>query len=635
MQQTSNNHRLYCSLVYIVVFGVITLFWPFAETDTISASLFMVAASAGYAALYCLPAIVLTATVGGLFKIMNKQSTSYRRIVGALVWICSSLVILLVYADYQLYTLYEYHFNSFVWNLLTTPGGIESLGVTRLTQVTVILEVIGFLLLTATLYWLSFLITTKKTLISRSLFVSVFSVMMLVLLGEESVYAYSVYAGKVEYIRASAVIPFKLNSSADSFFKKVGLERTSVRKLRLAQGKVHYPLQPIHTQPQGNDPNVIMLVAESFRSDLLDPEITPNLWAFSQQAINFKNHYSGGNRTRMGMMSMFYGLYAPYWYGFQQQKVAPVLMDTLKQKDYQFALHTSQSFDYPELRDTVFHGMNEVDMQELRQGQPWQRDHKNISDIIDKLAARDKNKLFYGFMFFESTHAPYSFNDDDIVRADYVDELNYAELDLHNKIDQIHNRYINAAHRVDTEVGRLLDYLNQHGMLDNTIVMFTGDHGEEFMEHGHWGHGHNQMFPEQQVHVPLVLWIPGAPPQQDEHRTSHIQIPQTLLEQLGVTTPAEDYTLAGDLSTTLPYLVVGNYNYLAIMNDDFKLTFPFTASDYFHYTLFDRDDNTVRSEDKKAIIDSMQDEIDAVVADSGRFVSKQYLTGMGGSVALP
>lgn len=71
------------------------------------------------------------------------------------------------------------------------------------------------------------------------------------------------------------------------------------------------------------------------------------------------------------------------------------------------------------------------------------------------------------------------------------------------------------------------------------------------------------------------------------------------------------------------------------MNDDFKLTFPFTASDYFHYTLFDRDDNTVRSEDKKAIIDSMQDEIDAVVADSGRFVSKQYLTGMGGSVALP
>jgi len=295
-------------------------------------------------------------------------------------------------------------------------------------------------------------------------------------------------------------------------------------------------------------------------------------------------------------------------------------MGFIREKDYQLALHTSQSFDYPELRNTTFAGISEDFMEEIKSGEPWQRDTQNITDIIEKMEHFDKHKPSYTFMFFESTHAPYTFPEEAVIRPSYLKEMNYVNLDLLNNTDGIHNRYINAAHHIDSEVGRLLDYLKQNDMMDNTIVLFTGDHGEEFMEKGHWGHGHNDTFPEEQVHVPLVLWIPREKPQQIDRRTSHIQIPQTLLARLGVTTAPEEYSLAGDLFSPLPYITMGNYNYLSIFDDQFKVTFPFTASDYFHYSFFDGDDNRVRREQQSLVMSAMKPDIDAVLEESARFI---------------
>jgi len=179
--------------------------------------------------------------------------------------------------------------------------------------------------------------------------------------------------------------------------------------------------------------------------------------------------------------------------------------------------------------------------------------------------------------------------------------LTVTKLDLLNNAEGLHNRYINAAHHIDFEVGRLLDYLEQNDMLDNTIVIFNGDHGEEFMEKGHWGHGHKEIIPEEQVHVPMVLWIPGEKPRQIDRRTSYIQIPQTLLARLGVTTSPEKYSSAGALFSPLPYLTMANYHYLSIFDDQFKLTFPFTSADYFYYTLYDDNDMLIPHKNKDAV----------------------------------
>ncbi len=620
MSQISSVLRTYFTIIFLIILFILSLFWQYSESDTIVIKLYMMAASAGYAALYLLPAILLTKLASVRLKPQANQGKAHPLAVYAIAWITSSLVILAVFSDYKLFGLYEYHFNSFVWNLITTPGGIAALGATNKTIITITLQILALVFTTAMLLWLIHRALHTRIQIPRRVFIPSISAMLAVLLFTEAVHAYSEHTGKEEYLQAYDVIPFSIKTRAKTFFRHLGIKRTDTNQLKLAHGQVKYPLSPIESVPLDKYPNIIMLVAESFRWDLLDKEITPNLWALAHESITFKQHYSGGNRTRMGLFSMFYGLPAPYWYGFEEQKVAPVLMNVIRDKGYQLALHTSQSFSYPELRNTTFAGIPEEYLREIKTGEPWKRDIQNIDEIIDKLKHADKNKPSYTFMFFESTHAPYDFPEEAVIRPEYTQEMDYTNLDLENNIDGIHNRYINAAHHIDTEVGRLLSYLKQNNMMDNTILLFTGDHGEEFMEKGHWGHGHNQTFPEEQVHVPMILWMPGEKPREIDTRTSHAQIPQTLLEHLGVTTPPEMHSAAGDLFSPLPYLTMGNYNYFSIFDGKYKIAFPFNSSDYFHYSLYNENDVKVPRKDKTLLISRLQPELQDAAAMCRRFI---------------
>lgn len=64
---------------------------------------------------------------------------------------------------------------------------------------------------------------------------------------------------------------------------------------------------------------------------------------------------------------------------------------------------------------------------------------------------------------------------------------------------------------LDDRLGRLLDSLSERGLLENTLVVVTSDHGEEFGEHGSFEHGGNLYF--EQTHVPLVFSWPGRLPE--------------------------------------------------------------------------------------------------------------------------
>lgn len=619
---TATVLRSYFVVLYLAVFAMISLFWGFADTGSVTMTLLLIATSASHAALYTLIPAALT---WALAKIANLVSGTRRQrawLVYPIAYLGSSLVLIALYADYRIYILYDYHLNGFVWNLVTTRGGIDALGATYSTMLTVALQVGAFLVANALILWglhYHHHTTGRSALPLRIVRYTAITLIVGLCAGEIG-HAYSVHTGQEGYLQASAVIPFRFNTTASGALNRLGIERTALTERRIASGEIDYPGRKLEARPLDRYPNVIMLVGESFRWDLLTPEITPNLWAFSQQALRFEHHYSGGNRTRMGLFSMFYGLYAPYWYSFERQRVAPALMNFLRDKDYQLALHTSQSFDYPELRHTVFTGVPEQDMQELQQGEPWLRDRQNISDLIGKLDQRDPQRPFYGFMFFESTHAPYTFPAEAVIRPDFEPELDYIRMNLQDNIDRIHARYINAAHHVDREAGRLLDYLKQHDMLDNTIVLFTGDHGEEFMEKGHWGHGRDKVFPEEQIRVPLVLWMPGQAAGVVQHRTSHLQISPTLLTRLGVTQPPQSYSSATELFTPMPYFVAGGYDYMAVFDEHYKITFPFTGSDYFRYLSNNAQDQALGREEAQALVSRYQDKIDAVIEESQRFL---------------
>ena len=129
---------------------------------------------------------------------------------------------------------------------------------------------------------------------------------------------------------------------------------------------------------------------------------------------------------------MFYGLYGNFWFPFLESMRGPVLFDVLKEQNYQWRFFSSQKLSYPEFDRTVFASIPLEDMQSYIKGQGWERDRKNVSDLLDYLKHRDRERPFISYMFFESPHARYYFPEESVIRKPYLDDFNYATMSFHD-----------------------------------------------------------------------------------------------------------------------------------------------------------------------------------------------------------
>ena len=198
------------------------------------------------------------------------------------------------------------------------------------------------------------------------------------------------------------------------------------------------------------------------------------------------------------------------------------------------------------------------------------------------------------YMFFESTHANYYFPPETVIAEPYLKDLNYLTADFEKDIGLIKNRYINASRHVDQQVARVIDHLRDKKLLDNTIVIVLGDHGEEFMERSRWGH--SAEFNRFQTSTPAVIHVPGQAPRVVKGITSHLDIPATLLPLLGVRNPATDYSLGQNLLDPAyhrDYAVAGDWNRIAYLGDDFKIAFPVNAAGAVKNEVTDGDDRAL------------------------------------------
>jgi arylsulfatase A-like enzyme len=91
---------------------------------------------------------------------------------------------------------------------------------------------------------------------------------------------------------------------------------------------------------------------------------------------------------------------------------------------------------------------------------------------------------------------------------------------------------------VDGEFGRLVERMEADGILDNSYVLITSDHGEMF-ERGYWGHGGVMMY-DPSIHIPLLIHAPGQASRVDiQTPTSNVDLLPTLLSVAGREIPSE------------------------------------------------------------------------------------------------
>jgi uncharacterized protein len=609
--------------VIFTIMHMMTVTWGFFDHANTSYELhaeffFNVLAWISYSFIYVLIVLLPIYVIANLLKLNNK-------FIPSLYIILTTTALLFLGADLMIYDLYNFHFNGFVWNLMTTRGGMSSLGGGANTYFSVAISALISLAIQVGAWFLSkFLVDKLQVTIRWRTLAWCFVPMFLV---QTFMYGVSDVKNNGAILSSAQAYPFykkvTFRGAAEKYFG-IKSVRQKDNKLSVGTSRLNYPLKPVSYTAVDKPMNIVLLVSESLRWDRLTPEIMPNTWNLAQKGLFYKNHYSGGNGTREGLFGMFYGLYGSYWNSFLYAQQSPLLIDRLVDLNYQFDIRTSAKFSYPEFNKTLFLKIPLAKLHEEPESKkPWQRDQDNATAFIDFLHNRDKNKPFMSFFFFESTHARYDFPETNIIAKPYLKDVNYwgmSRKSLAPKIDELKNRYTNSAHWIDIQVGRIYDQLESEGLLENTIIVVTGDHGEEFLEKGFWGH--NSSFVEEQTHVPMVMWVPNREHQEFNQVTSHLDIGTTLLQKLGAQEESSSYSLGQNLLKDInrKFIVVSDWHSIGVMTEDMKYRIPYASKGFENWQPTGPKDEPLSEDQEKTLLAKNQPEILEAIKNSSKFL---------------
>lgn len=333
---------------------------------------------------------------------------------------------------------------------------------------------------------------------------------------------------------------------------------------------LNYPLQPLHCAAPKKPYNILIIAIDTWRYTEMNPQVTPAIYQFAQQSLQFDKHYSGGNCTQPGIFSLFYGLPANYWDAFFDQQKRPVLINQLMRDNYQFGIYASAPLNFPAFNRTVFEGVNPLIR--IEGDSSIDRDIKVTQDFTRFLSQRDQTKPFFGFLFYDAVH---NYCEPQVPSKTpfqpYINACNRVSLTPSTPQLPYLNRYRNAVHFDDEQVGQVLATLKQEGLLKNTIVIITADHGEQLNdEHmGIWVHA--SAYTKYQLHIPFIVSWPGKAPQRFNYFTTHNDVAPTLLSQaLNCSTPFADYSEGQSLFSNAkrPLFIVGSYGDYAIVTPE-------------------------------------------------------------------
>jgi arylsulfatase A-like enzyme len=177
--------------------------------------------------------------------------------------------------------------------------------------------------------------------------------------------------------------------------------------------------------------------------------------------------------------------------------------------------------------------------------------------FLDWLGARSPDRPFFAYLNDFDAHEPYvppqawagRFGIRPRTATDYRFLLEYGKpgwKSLQNRdIWMARDCYDDCIGYLDDQLGHLLDALESRGILDNTLVLVTSDHGESFGDHGVFLHANGVFLDE--VAVPLVILSPGAPAGRVVAEPVSLRdLPATVLDQLGLSSasPFPGHSLA-------------------------------------------------------------------------------------------
>lgn len=482
--------------------------------------------------------------------------------------------------DILVYSQYRFHISPAMLQLFFGPAGKEIFVFPALTWV---LAFAGAAVLFAAQWGLSVL--CKRLRPGNKTIGAVSAAILLIFTAYNGMYAWAQFMMVPTISAQRDRLPFANPLSANRRLRKMGFEPKSEPYTMPEQGTLKYPLAPLACTPK-QKMNVLIFLVESWRADSFTPEVMPNLWAWSQKkgVTYFADHLSGGNATEAGVFSLFYSMPYSYWNDFTSRHLPPVLVSEAQKLGYEPAVYSSGKLNSPEFNQNIFAGIPNLRL-ESKGTEKWERDIDSIRDFEAFLDTRaDREQPFFGFLFLDAPHGS-DYPAEYAVFTPAGEQMNYLLLSKNTDPAPYMNRYKNSMHFTDRMIDRVLKDLQKRGELDNTLIILTGDHGQEINDTRNNFWGHNSNFAKYQTHVPMFVWMPGTPGGVKNYRTNHYDVaPTVLAHAYGCVNPAGDYSIGQDLfdPAPRPFSIISSYTKKAVRTED-KLTVIDAYGNLEHY----------------------------------------------------
>ena len=350
---------------------------------------------------------------------------------------------------------------------------------------------------------------------------------------------------------------------------------------------------------------MLWIVADALRSDHLGSygysrATSPNIDGLAARGVVFEHAIAQASWTKAATASMISSLWPSSHQAVDRGGALPEEVLTAAEifaaDGYQTAgIVSNVNLDSKFGFHQGYHHYEELF--QVKRGLPKpSRRKRSIAPFSSGLTDKKDESPFFAFLFYLDPHSPYQPKApyDTIFSEPMAAGMKEKE---RQRLEAI-QRYDGEIRYLDDQIAIVLRELEMRGLSDSTLIVFTSDHGEEFLDHGRWTHGHSVF--DEQLKIPLIFAGPGVPvaarvPQQ----VQHLDILPTLIDLAGLDGVAgmQGQTLRptweDDGADPSDVVLVeqllsgskGNVNFKALRSKDWKLVYNLKKEQFFFFHL--------------------------------------------------
>ncbi len=340
-------------------------------------------------------------------------------------------------------------------------------------------------------------------------------------------------------------------------------------------------------------PHVVMISVDTLRADHLGcygyaRATSPQIDALAGQGVRFSNAFCQASWTLPSHMSMITSQY-PHVHGVEANEhalpeSATTLAEVLSAAGYQTGaivswVYLAEQYGFDQGFDRFKELLPPPHLVDSATTASFKAEQ--VTDHAIRWLERDHSRPYFLFVHYFDPHIDYAPPEpfDRMFDADYQGEANGSFDWIFQFIKGVHHEpgiiqprdlayvtslYDGEIRYTDTHLGRLFAAIDRTLGMDNTLIVFTSDHGEELNDHGSM-EGHQWTLYDEVVHVPLIVRLPGGGQagRVVETPVELIDIPNTILSLLDIATPetfqgqSRSHLLSGPTPPGEPAIVYG------------------------------------------------------------------------------